>query len=106
MLNLNNTNQNNFLQTLTVTKYASVGSTHDSIDLVKDNSHRHKGHQIGYLRADRGSTFVVWIAPGLGGLTIINSTNQFFKKLRSSKPARYWTGSRTRVGRRTAERRT
>jgi glutamine---fructose-6-phosphate transaminase (isomerizing) len=27
--------------------YASAGSTHDSIDLVRDNSNKHKGHRIG-----------------------------------------------------------
>lgn len=32
---------------LTVTKYASAGSTYDCIDLVKENSHRHKGHHVG-----------------------------------------------------------
>jgi glucosamine--fructose-6-phosphate aminotransferase (isomerizing) len=32
---------------LIVTKYASAGSTHDCIDLVKENSHRHKRHQLG-----------------------------------------------------------
>jgi len=32
---------------LTVTKYASAGSTHDCIELVKENSHRHKGHHLG-----------------------------------------------------------
>jgi hypothetical protein len=37
-----------------VTKYASAGSTHDSIDLVKENSHRHKGHHIGCVANRRG----------------------------------------------------
>jgi len=32
---------------LTVMKYASVGSTHDCIELVKENSHRHKGRFLG-----------------------------------------------------------
>lgn len=32
---------------LVVTKYASVGSTSDSIDLVKANSAKHRGHHIG-----------------------------------------------------------
>jgi len=32
---------------LSVTKYASAGSTHDCIQLVKENSHRHKWHHLG-----------------------------------------------------------
>lgn len=34
-------------KTLMVTKYASLGSTSDSIDLVKVNSMKHRGHHIG-----------------------------------------------------------
>ena len=32
---------------LVVTKYASAGSTHDCIDLVRENSLRHKNHNLG-----------------------------------------------------------
>lgn len=39
-----------------IVQYASAGSTFDSIDLVKDNSMKHKGHHIGIAH----TRYVVW----------------------------------------------